>query len=223
MSEDEGAADRRQVQMFITAVAGYVADKTRERQEQVQRAAAESAERSRAAHGQLAAERASAQAMWQPTLQSQWWSQATVIDVQRAYQAAAEWAPFDESAAHAAELIAQRVGVDTAELGGQPVESVEAIAQARHLAPEAAADAHNAEWDSRVRRAASSASLAESARVAGLSGEVAAEAVEAERIADLGQAQPAHAAVATSVSHSSARSTGVDQMRGRVKVARPTR
>lgn len=201
MSDDDGEADRRQIQMFVTAVAGYAAQVAREREERQQRAAAENVEAARVVQAQLAAERSSAQALWQPTLSPDWWTQASVEDVQRAYQAAAEWAPIDENAARAADAIAERVGVE-------PAASTESIAQTRSLAPEEAADVHNAEWDSRGRRAETSTNLAEVYRSAGVAEEAAGEAVEAERIADVGQAQPAHAAVAAGTAESSSRSVG---------------
>lgn len=105
---DEHEGDRRQVQMFITAVAGMMAEAAHRRAERVRLAAAESRERAQLTQTQIAAERSSAQAIWQPTLDTEWWATATVDDIQRAYQAAAEWAEVDPNAARAADAIEQR-------------------------------------------------------------------------------------------------------------------
>lgn len=110
-----------------------------------------------------------------------------------------------------AEAIAQRMGVEAPE-------SAETIQQTRGLAPEEAADVRNAEWDSRERRAETSVDLAEGYRSAGIAEDTVAEDVEADRIADAGQALPAHAAVAAGTVEGAKRSAGAGAARSQARV-----
>lgn len=181
---DEHEGDRRQVQMFITAVAGMMAEAAQRRAERVRLAAAESRDKAQLIQAQMDVERSSAQAVWQPTLSSDWWATATVDDIQRAYQAAAEWADIDPNAAHAADAIEQRYGTTD--------DRHERVADQR--APAVAAPNANG-WDTRSRREEAAQSLSDAAAQEGVAADVASEAIEARMLADVSQAEPSQSAV----------------------------
>lgn len=108
-------------------------------------------------------------------------------DIQRAYQAAAEWADTDPNAARAADAIEQRYRATDGQEAGSD----------RRAA--AVADQKSARWDTRARRKDAAEALSEAAAEVGVTGEVASEAIEARMLVDVSQAEPVRAAV-TSVS-----------------------
>lgn len=181
---DEHEGDRRQVQMFITAMAGMMAEAAQRRAERVRIAAAESRDRAQVIQAQMDVERSSAQAVWQPTLTSDWWVTATVDDIQRAYQAAAEWADVDPNAARAADAIEQGYAASD---GRHP------RVDEQHATDMAAPNVND--WDTRSRREQAAQSLSEAAAQEGVAADIAYEAIEAHMLADVSQAEPSQSAV----------------------------
>lgn len=105
-------------------------------------------------------------AAWRPAMQDQWWQRATVQQVAGAWLAASTWAPVDEHAAQAQQLIARRLaerGVDVTAPDANPAdvawlraagtslvdESTLVRARFEHTADDAErmAEAVRAQWD----------------------------------------------------------------------------
>lgn len=172
-------------------VAARIAERlVRLRQNQLQAAAAESAQRAREVQARYDVERALARAELAPVGDQKWLAAASPADLGRMYETAASWAPLDADAEAARTRIAehakQAYRVDLGASGAAPVgimAQVEIAASQRALA---AANRAQAEQDAVAARLL----LAEAAEMDRFAAESRDRAVELERGVDWERADP---------------------------------